>query len=91
MDLSPFPSLAVPGVPDEPHDMVPHVPPGTEMDLSWEAMTRQWLHRSRLLPDLGRMLWQSRDVPPHHGEWLGQSCAAGDKPRGSTQLLGCRR
>lgn len=54
MDWSPFPSLAVPGVLDEPHDMVLHVPSGTELDLSWEVMTRQWLHGSRLLFDLGR-------------------------------------
>lgn len=52
MDSSPFPSLAVPGVPDEPHHTAPHVPSGTELGLSWEVMTRQWLHRP--LSDLGR-------------------------------------
>lgn len=54
MDSSPFPSQAVLGVSDEPHDTVPHVPSGTELDLSWEVMTRQRLQGSRLLSDLGR-------------------------------------
>lgn len=54
MDSGPCPSLAVPGVLDEPHKMVPHISSGTELALSWEVMTSQWLHRSRLLSDLGR-------------------------------------
>lgn len=31
MDSGPCPSLAVPGVLDEPHKMVPHIPSGTEL------------------------------------------------------------
>lgn len=81
MDWSPFPSLAVPGMPDEPPDTVPRVPSGTELDLSWEVMTSPWFTGAGCSPTWeGRMLWQSQDVPPQHG--LGQGCGTGDKPRG---------
>lgn len=87
MDLSPFPSLAVPGVPNEPHNTVPRVPPGTKLDLSWEVTQDSGFTGAGCFPTWeGTTLWQSWDVPPQHMERLGQSCGTGDKSRDSTQL-----